>query len=125
MTGTIGKKIIDRLTEFADALEGTQPVSEQFTCRQIVLRLEPQAYQAEDVKKTRGLLGVSQPLFAQFLGVSVQAVRAWEQGKTEPSVMACRFMDEIRGNPPYWKNRLQGYFENRTTGKAKPKAAKR
>lgn len=125
MAGTIGKKIIDRLTQFADALDGDQPVSEQYTCRQIVLRLEPQAYQAEDVKETRRLLNLSQPLFATFLGVKVQTVRAWEQGTNEPTVMACRFMDEIRGNPDYWKQRLQGYFQNRPAGKEKPKPSKR
>jgi len=45
-------------------------------------------------------------LFAHFLGVSVKTVRSWEQGKT-PSDIASRFMDEIRHNPNYWRQRLK------------------
>ena len=49
---------------------------------------------------------VSQRIFAQFLGVSVDAVQSWEGGVNTPSDMACRFMDEIRFNPEYWRKRL-------------------
>jgi DNA-binding transcriptional regulator YiaG len=58
------------------------------------------------VKKTRDLLSVSQNIFAPFLGVSVNAVQAWERGTNTPSHMASRFMDEIRHNPLYWRKRL-------------------
>jgi HTH-type transcriptional regulator/antitoxin HigA len=54
----------------------------------------------------RKVLNASQALFAQFLGVSVKAVRKWESGQA-PSEMACRFMDEIRRNPKYWHKRLR------------------
>jgi putative transcriptional regulator len=58
------------------------------------------------VKQTRALLGASQAVFANFLGVSVKTVRAWEQGVNTPSAMACRFMDEIRRDPKHWIARL-------------------
>jgi len=48
--------------------------------RKVVLNLEPTKYSPALVKETRRKLGMSQVLFAQFLGVSARAVQAWEQG---------------------------------------------
>jgi len=95
-----------RLNTFAEALKSGKPISERFTCRKMELDLQPTPYNPSLVKKTRKLLNASQPLFARFLGVSVRTVRSWEQGINTPSDMACRFMDEIRRNPPYWIERL-------------------
>ena len=50
---------------------------------------------------------MSQAIFAQFLGVSVKTVSAWERGDKKPSDLACRFMDEIKESPDYWKRRLK------------------
>lgn len=82
-------------------------VSEKFTCHKLALDLNPQPYSPELVKKTRKILTASQALFAQFLGVSPQTVRAWEQGVNTPRDSACRLMDEIRHDPEYWQARLQ------------------
>jgi DNA-binding transcriptional regulator YiaG len=49
----------------------------------------------------------SQAVFAKLLGVSLNTVRAWEQGVNHPSDMACRFLDEIRRDPAYWVRRLK------------------
>lgn len=106
MKASLGKTIANRLEEFANALEAGQDISARFTCRKIVLNLAPQEYQPSLVKKTRAILSVSQSIFAQFLGVSVDAVQSWETGVNTPSDMACRFMDEIRHNPGYWRKRL-------------------
>jgi putative transcriptional regulator len=59
------------------------------------------------VSDVRGVLGVSQSIFARFLGVSVNAVRTWEQGTKTPQGGAQRFMDEMRRDPDYWRARLQ------------------
>ena len=107
MSKSLGEKIRKRLGAFAAALENHESISARFTCRTIKLQLEPQSYGPQQVKEIRKLLGVSQAIFAQFLGVSVKAVSAWEQGAKNPSDMACRFMDEIRHNPQYWQERLR------------------
>ncbi len=99
-------EILEALEDFTDALEKGE-VLERFTCRQIKLQLEPTHYNSELVKKTRKVLGVSQTLFARFLGVSPKTVRAWEQGINIPHPMACRFMDEIRQAPSHWAERLR------------------
>ena len=104
---SVGARIIQRLSAFAEVLESGQPIAEQFTCRKVGLNLEPTPYAPQMVKQTRKLLGASQAVFARFLGVSVRTVCSWEQGVNMPSDMACRFMDEIRRNPPYWVERLK------------------
>lgn len=107
MNKSIGKEIIEGLQEFAEVLEKDEVVSEKFTCRRVVVDLDPTEYDPADVLATRRLLRASQPVFARFLGVSPKTVRGWEQGATTPSDMACRFMDEIQRNPEYWRTRLR------------------
>ena len=50
----------------------------------------------------RESLGLSQALFAEFLGASASAIRAWERGAKSPTPMARRFLDSIRADPEYW-----------------------
>ena len=106
MDRSLGKVIGERLTEFAEALENGESLSAKFTCRKVVLDLLPMSYDPALVKKTRAILSVSQSIFAQFIGVSIDTVQAWESGVNVPKDMACRFMDEIRHNPTYWRKRL-------------------
>ena len=77
MKRSLGKIMGDRLTEFADALEKGDDICAKFTCRKVVLNLIPKAYPPSLVKETRAILSVSQGIFAQFLGVSVDAVQSW------------------------------------------------
>jgi len=102
----MGKKILNRLDAFVSALEKGQDLGKQFTCRRIELNIIPEKYNPKKVKNTREVLGLSQALFAQFLGVSPKTVAAWECGAKTPQDIACRFMDEIRHEPDYWKERL-------------------
>ncbi len=116
--GKVKKSVVDEmlagLNEFADALESGEELGQKFTCHNLVLDLRPQHYTPEMVRETRSMMSVSQSLFAKFLGVSNQTVRHWEQGLSNPSTIACRFMDEIRRNPDYYMERL--------LAAAKPKA---
>lgn len=104
---SVGGRIVGALKEFSEAVEAGEDLQQRFTCRTIHLNLEPQTYNPDMVKKTRDLLGASQSIFAQFLGVSASAVQDWEQGAKPPKGSACRLMDEIRTNPDYWRRRLQ------------------
>ena len=104
---SLGNKIVRRLKGFVEATENGEDLLQRFTCRTIRLQLEPQQYTPELVKSTRDLLGASQAIFAQFLGVSVSAVQDWEQGHKPPKGSACRLMDEIRRDPKYWLSRLR------------------
>ncbi|MEX2309716.1 MAG: helix-turn-helix domain-containing protein [Pirellulales bacterium] len=102
----IERDLVEGLEGFVKDLKSNKRIPDKYTCRRMVLDLHPQRYTATQVKSTRKLLQVSQALFAQFLGVSPQTVRSWEQGKTPPKDIACRFMDEIRRNPEYWRQRI-------------------
>jgi putative transcriptional regulator len=108
------QRIVQGLERFADALESGEDIATRFTCRKVVLNLEPTEYTPALVKDARVKLGVSQPLFAQFLGVSAGAVQAWERGEKAPKNIACRFMDEIRRNPTYWRERFLEMAEPRS-----------
>lgn len=103
---SVENDILEALAEFTDALAKGE-VLQRLTCRQVKLNLEPSSYSPQLVKGTRKVLGVSQPLFARFLGVSAKTVRSWEQGINTPSPIARRFMDEIRRAPSHWAARLR------------------
>ena len=104
---SVGSEILSRLTKASKALRTKSDLADRFTRRTVRLNLRPQPCDATVVKQTRRVLGASQTIFAQFLGVSVQAVHDWEQGVKPPGGAACRLMDEIRRNPAYWIARLQ------------------
>ncbi len=103
---SVESDVLEALAEFTHALKKGE-VLQRLTCRQVKLNLEPSPYSPQLVKGTRNVLGVSQPLFARFLGVSAKTVRSWEQGINIPSPMARRFMDEIRRAPSHWAARVR------------------
>ncbi len=112
-----GAEIVGALTEFRDALrEGSRAVEKKFTVRTVELKLEPQLYSGKEVESVRRMLGLGQALFAQFLGVSLHAVRAWENGGKTPSGVVRRFLDEICVRPDYWKDRLRQLIVSRSKG---------
>lgn len=68
---------------------------------------EPEAVTAEEVREIRQSLAMSQPVFAQILGVSVNALRNWEQGRNAPSPIACRFLTLIRNDPEFFIQQIE------------------
>lgn len=104
---TVGDHIVEGLREFTEALEASEEISERFTVRTVKLNLEPSEYTPEMVRETRHLLGASQAVFAQFLGVSTKTVQSWEQGTNKVSGAAARLMDEIQNDPEFWRKRLR------------------
>lgn len=107
---SIGKELVARLKRFTDRMSSSDN-GPAFNCRTVRLNLEMIPYDPEKVKETRILLNLSQPIFAKFLGVSVSAIRDWEQGIKTPNGPVCRLMDEIRNNPEYWRSRLSTMIE--------------
>ena len=53
---------------------------------------------AEDIKKTRQELLLSQAEFAKELGVSFATVNRWESGKNKPTYKTLRLIDEYCKN---------------------------
>ncbi|MBV8312427.1 MAG: hypothetical protein JO344_18750 [Planctomycetaceae bacterium] len=106
-----GAKIVAALERFRDTLESGVPVEQRYTVRKIRLKLTPRAFESKEVKNVRAALGISQPVFSQFLGVDVKTVRSWEQGQRVPSGMACRFLEEIEADLEHWRGRLRNVLD--------------
>jgi putative transcriptional regulator len=94
---------IEEATEVLRA-EGLE--SPRLTARTYKMPPAPRAYRPADVRRVRELLGASQAVLARFLGVNVNTVRSWEQGKRPPQPIARRFLSEIEASPGYWRRRL-------------------
>ena len=65
----------------------------------LVLPSSPPKYSKTKIKKLRTELNVSQAVFAKILNVSLQTVRAWEQGDNIPKGATVRLFQLIEFNP--------------------------
>lgn len=61
--------------------------------KQIIIPEAPKTYSATAIKKLRVSIGVSQRDFALWLNVSLNTVKAWEQGLRNPSHSALRLLE--------------------------------
>lgn len=50
-------------------------------------------YSNEQIKSIRKKSGMTQTVFANYMGVSKKTVEAWELGRTHPTGPACRLLD--------------------------------
>ncbi len=58
--------------------------------------VEPiKVFEADEVKKIRKSTGMSQKVFASYMGVSDKTVEAWEAGTNHPSGAASRLLSMI------------------------------
>lgn len=71
----------------------------------------PPKYTKGKIKKIRKQLNVSQGVFAKILNVSIQTVRAWEQGDNTPKGTTTRLLQIIEKNPTYF---LEAITEDKT-----------
>jgi putative transcriptional regulator len=103
---SVWDRVADELNQLAAAVAAGDPLPAGFTTR--VVRVSgPPAVDAAGARAARKALGVSQPVFARFLGVSVQTVRAWEQGTRTPAGAVRRLLTDIRHHPDHWAARLR------------------
>ena len=54
-----------------------------------------------EIKEIRSSTGLTQALFAKYMGVSVKTVEAWEAGKNHPEGTACRLLTLTRKDPAF------------------------
>ena len=55
----------------------------------------------EEIKAIRKSTGMTQKLFAGYLGVSVKTVEAWESGRNHPEGAACRLLSMTQKDPSF------------------------
>jgi DNA-binding transcriptional regulator YiaG len=99
----IAAEIIADLKQMHATLKAGTPLREKYTVHTVRAVPEPGDYDADGVRTTRALVGVSQPVFARMLGVSAALVRSWECGQRKPAPIARRLLDLIRANPANWR----------------------
>lgn len=86
---TVFESIMTGLTE---AIDDTR--SEAGTLKRRTVTIVPvKRYEADQVKKIRKSVKMSQSSFASYLGVSKKTVEAWESGTNHPSGAASRLLN--------------------------------
>lgn len=58
-------------------------------------------FTAAEIKKIRNNTGLSQALFAKYMGVSIKTIEAWESGRNQPEGAARRLLSITRDNPSF------------------------
>jgi putative transcriptional regulator len=101
-----GEKIVSAFQEAIDVMRSGESLPGRLTARSFRAEFVRPSYGPDDVRRVRDLLGMSQVVFARFLGVDPNTVRSWEQGTRPPSSIARRFMGEIEVDPAYWRRRI-------------------
>ena len=65
----------------------------------VTFMIEPvKKYSNEDIKRIRNKAGMTQSVFANYMGVSPKTVEAWELGRTHPTGPAYRLLDILAEN---------------------------
>ncbi len=59
----------------------------------------PREYGACEIKEIRNSLGMTQAVFALFMGVSKKTVEAWESGRNMPDGPARRLLAMVQADP--------------------------
>lgn len=86
--------IMQGLQEAVDYNEG------KIKARSNVISIEPvQKFNAMEIKEIRNQLGMTQYLFAGFMGVSPKTVEAWEAGTNIPNGPASRILAMVKDDP--------------------------
>lgn len=67
--------------------------------RRVVTIIPVKEYSAKEVQDIRKSIGLSQKLFASYMGVSLKTVEAWESGRNRPSGAASRILHMMEINP--------------------------
>ena len=59
------------------------------------------AFTPQEIKAIRNNTGLTQVLFAKYMGVSVKTVESWEAGRNHPEGAACRLLSLTRNDPNF------------------------
>ncbi len=70
--------------------------------KKTVMSIAPvDAFLPSEIKDIRNKTGLTQVLFAKFMGVSVKTVEAWESGRNHPEGAACRLLTITKNDPSF------------------------
>ena len=70
--------------------------------RKTTLTITPvSTFTPSEIKQIRSSTGLTQVLFAKYMGVSVKTVEAWEAGRNHPEGTACRLLALTQSDPTF------------------------
>ena len=82
-----------------EAIEDAKADKKFLKAETVSIEIEPIVeYNADAIKKIRQNTGLTQSLFAQWLGVSARTVEAWEAGRNKPSGPSNRLLNLLQQN---------------------------
>ena len=79
------------MTGLTEALEDAGSKDKKLK-RRVVSVIPVKVYNADEIQDIRRKTGLSQKLFASYMGVSLETVEAWEAGTNHPSGTASRIL---------------------------------
>ncbi|MCH5262815.1 MAG: helix-turn-helix domain-containing protein [Lachnospiraceae bacterium] len=82
------------LTGLSEALEDAESKEKKLKRRTVSI-MPIKEYDAQEVQNIRKKTGLSQKLFAGYMGVSTKTVEAWEAGINRPSGAASRILNML------------------------------
>lgn len=82
------------VTGLSEAIEDTKSHEKKLT-RHTVSIMPVKEYDAKAIQNIRKRTGLSQKLFAGYMGVSTKTVEAWEAGTNRPSGAASRILNML------------------------------
>ena len=73
--------------------------------KKTVLSIAPvDEFTPDEIREIRKSTGLTQVLFAKYMGVSVKTVESWEAGRNHPVGAACRLLTLTRNDPTFPQN---------------------
>ena len=74
----------------------------EINARTAVISVSPtDTFTPEEIRRIRMNAGFTQVVFANYIGVSVKTVEAWESGRNHPKGAACRLLTLTRDDPQF------------------------
>jgi len=93
---SVYESIMQGLNEAVEHQQGTKKA------KTVRLSIKPiQDFDANEIKKIRLSMGMSQVMFAELLGVSHKTVEAWESGRNKPQGSSSRLLEAVRDDPTF------------------------
>ena len=74
----------------------------KLNAKTITLSILPvDSFTPEKIKSIRKSTGLTQVMFAKYIGVSTKTVEAWEAGRNHPEGAACRLLAMTQNDPSF------------------------
>lgn len=97
MVGTGGRNMNEFYEELMAGLNEAVAIERgELKGKKTVYEIQPvKKYTDNEIRRIRNSVGMTQVLFADYMGVSSKTVEAWESGKNHPTGTACRLISML------------------------------